>query len=31
MGEDIGQAYNLCTWEFKAFWDQITTAETELL
>lgn len=31
MGEDKGQAYNSCTCEFKAFWDQITTAETKLL
>ena len=29
MGEDIGQAYNSRTWEFKAFWDQITTANRD--
>lgn len=29
MGEDKGQAYNSCTWEFKAFWDQITTANRD--
>lgn len=29
MGEDIGQVYNLCTWEIKAPGDQITTANRQ--